>query len=80
MSPPIGKTLLVELLTEELPPKALKYLGEVFGDLIFSGLVRAGLADLDPSRRHAIRTRRAAWPSRLPAYATRGRRARKKKN
>ena len=31
-------TLLVELLTEELPPRALKRLGEVFADLIASGL------------------------------------------
>ena len=32
-------TLLVELFTEELPPKALKVLGEVFADQILNGLV-----------------------------------------
>ncbi len=35
--------LLVELFTEELPPKALLRLGEAFRDLIASGLVRAQL-------------------------------------
>ena len=38
-----SETLLVELLTEELPPKALKRLGEEFGHLIFNGLIQAGL-------------------------------------
>jgi glycyl-tRNA synthetase beta chain len=33
-------TLLVELLTEELPPKSLKLLGQTFADQIFNGLVR----------------------------------------
>ena len=37
------ETLLVELLTEELPPKALQRLGDEFGHLIFNGLVQAGL-------------------------------------
>ena len=32
-------TLLVELLTEELPPKSLKLLGQTFADEIFNGLV-----------------------------------------
>jgi glycyl-tRNA synthetase beta chain len=32
------KSLLVELFTEELPPKALKNLGEAFANEIFSGL------------------------------------------
>ena len=35
--------LLVELFTEELPPKALKRLGEAFRDQIASGLIRAQL-------------------------------------
>ncbi len=38
-------TLLVELLTEELPPRALKQLGEEFARKTFDGLVAAGLAD-----------------------------------
>ena len=36
-------TLLVELLTEELPPKALKTLGQAFADRIVEGLAQAGL-------------------------------------
>ncbi len=36
-------TLLVELLTEELPPKALKALGQAFADRIVQGLSTAGL-------------------------------------
>ena len=38
------KNLLVELLVEELPPKALKKLGEEFGRLLVEGLRGAGLA------------------------------------
>jgi glycyl-tRNA synthetase beta chain len=37
------QTLLVELFTEELPPKALKRLGEAFADGIASGLRAQGL-------------------------------------
>ena len=36
----MSDTLLIELLTEELPPKSLKLLGEVFRDEILNGLVR----------------------------------------
>ena len=36
-------TLLVELLTEELPPKSLARLGETFGNEIINGLVRGRL-------------------------------------
>jgi len=39
------KTLLVELLTEELPPKALPRLGDTFGNVIMKGLADAGLCD-----------------------------------
>ncbi len=35
-------TLIVELLTEELPPKALKRLGEAFADGIVDGLADRG--------------------------------------
>lgn len=38
-------TLLVELFTEELPPKALKRLGESFADVIRAELARAGLLE-----------------------------------
>ncbi len=40
------QTLLVELLTEELPPKALVKLGEAFAAAVFNGL--AGRAFLEP--------------------------------
>jgi glycyl-tRNA synthetase beta chain len=44
----MAESLLVELLTEELPPKALKALGEVFADRILNGLVKANLKLRDP--------------------------------
>ncbi len=37
------KTLLVELFTEELPPKALKRLGEAFAQTLSAGLASRGL-------------------------------------
>jgi len=40
-------TLLVELLTEELPPKALARLGDAFAEGIFKGLVERKLAAPD---------------------------------
>ena len=39
------ETLLVEILTEELPPKALKALGDAFAEGIASGLAQCGLID-----------------------------------
>ncbi|MBE0549650.1 MAG: glycine--tRNA ligase subunit beta, partial [Rubrivivax sp.] len=41
----VTHSLLVELFVEELPPKALKKLGEAFGDALLAGLRRQGLAD-----------------------------------
>ena len=40
----MSDTLLVELLTEELPPKSLRILGEVFQHEVFNGLVRHQLS------------------------------------
>src|SRR6185503_3823170 len=40
-------TLLVELLTEELPPKSLARLGQAFADQVFNGLVQYQLKDTD---------------------------------
>src|SRR5262245_14785958 len=40
-----AESLLIELLTEELPPKALKRLGQEFAAKTLEGLVSAGLAD-----------------------------------
>ncbi|MEI7614049.1 MAG: glycine--tRNA ligase subunit beta [Betaproteobacteria bacterium] len=39
-----AKNLLVELFVEELPPKALKKLGEVFASTLANSLVQSGLA------------------------------------
>src|SRR6267142_2320757 len=46
---PQAKSLLVELLTEELPPKSLAHLGRAFEEGIYDGLVLRGLL-LTPSR------------------------------
>jgi len=54
----------VELLTEELPPKALKRLGEAFADSILKGLTQDGL--IEP----ATQIRRFASPRRLAVHFT----------
>ncbi|GLS04161.1 glycine--tRNA ligase beta subunit [Chitiniphilus shinanonensis] len=43
----MSQTLLIELLTEELPPKALPKLGAVFAQSIFDELARLGFAPKD---------------------------------
>ena len=48
-SPAARKRLLVELGTEELPPKALKGLAQSFASVFFQGLVSAGLAEDNPA-------------------------------
>ena len=47
MSMSDNKNLLVELFVEELPPKALKKLGEAFATLLADGLKAQGLAAAD---------------------------------
>jgi glycyl-tRNA synthetase beta chain len=44
----MSKSLLVELFTEELPPKALKQLGEAFGHRLQDWLIRAQLKSRVP--------------------------------
>lgn len=56
----MSASLLVELFTEELPPKALQQLGAAFGHCLQDGLMRAQLKDRDP---HG--TRCFATPRRL---------------
>ena len=56
----MNASLLVELFTEELPPKALQQLGEAFGLRLQDGLVRAQLKD-----KAAADTRIFATPRRL---------------
>jgi glycyl-tRNA synthetase beta chain len=51
-------TLLVELLTEELPPKALPHLGAVFADKIFNGLVQHHLKLREPADKRSFATPR----------------------
>ncbi len=58
------KNLLVELFVEELPPKALKSLGEAFTQGLLKGLQAAGLAGVD-----AVATPYAS-PRRLAAHIT----------
>lgn len=65
----MSANLLVELFTEELPPKALKRLGEAFADRILNGLVQARLKTRDSGgmRIFATPRRLAAWiPDVLP--------------
>lgn len=45
--PPATEDLLLEIGTEELPPKALRGLGEALAQSLLDGLVEAGLADRD---------------------------------
>ena len=44
-SPSQSATLLIEVLTEELPPKSLRRLGDAFSEGIFAALKSAGLAN-----------------------------------
>jgi glycyl-tRNA synthetase beta chain len=52
--------LLVELLTEELPPKSLKALSEAFAEQIVAEIVRHRLRDRDPSKEVFATPRRLA--------------------
>lgn len=54
------ETLLVELVTEELPPKALPRLGESFGRGVLERLQARGLADADAPWRWFASPRRLA--------------------
>ena len=57
----MSATLLVELLTEELPPKSLARLGEVFLHEVFNGLVKHQLVlDLPENLRGCATPRRLA--------------------
>jgi glycyl-tRNA synthetase beta chain len=55
---PATDTLLVELLTEELPPKSLRQLGQAFADEVLNGLVRYQLKLRDSSARSVLATPR----------------------
>jgi glycyl-tRNA synthetase beta chain len=53
-----AQTLLVEVLTEELPPKALAALAQAFADEILNGLVRRQLKPRDLAGRRVFATPR----------------------
>lgn len=59
-----SKNLLVELFVEELPPKALKSLGEVFCDKLLNHLVKLNLVD----RASVVGSKAFASPRRLAAF------------
>ncbi len=59
-----AKNLLVELLVEELPPKALKRISEAFTDVLFNALRRAGLV----LRQEMTGVRPFASPRRLGVF------------
>ncbi|MGY8523699.1 glycine--tRNA ligase subunit beta [Paracidovorax citrulli] len=70
MSQPLTDSLLIELFTEELPPKALARLGDAFAQGLFAGLGERGLLD-DGAEVTAFATPRrlAALVSRVRAGA-----------
>jgi glycyl-tRNA synthetase beta chain len=65
------QSLLVELLTEELPPKSLKALSEAFMDRLFNELVKSQLAQRDTRGRKIFATPRrlALW---IPGVVSEG--------
>ena len=56
----MSASLLVELFTEELPPKALRSLGEAFAEGIASGLAERGLLETGHERKAFCTPRRLA--------------------
>jgi glycyl-tRNA synthetase beta chain len=56
----MSANLLVELLTEELPPKSLERLGEAFAAGVFEGLKSRGLVDATCKRKAFATPRRLA--------------------
>jgi glycyl-tRNA synthetase beta chain len=57
---PTTASLLVELLTEELPPKALRLLGEAFAEQLVAEIVRHRLKDRVASKQQFATPRRLA--------------------
>ena len=62
--------LLVELFVEELPPKALKKLGEAFANALAESLVAQGLAAADILKATSGAVTNFASPRRLGAHVT----------
>ena len=66
-------TLLVELLTEELPPKALRALSEVFAEQVVGALVKAQLVAPSPALEVYATPRRLAFSVQRVAASAAGR-------
>ena len=66
----MSANLLVELLTEELPPKALKQLADAFAQGIAAGLASRGLVSVDAAREIYATPRRLAV--KIDGVASRG--------
>src|SRR5687767_9490479 len=64
----MAESLLVEILTEELPPRSLRALSEAFAERLHADLTKAGLAQ-SPARSFATPRRLAVL---IPAVAERG--------
>jgi glycyl-tRNA synthetase beta chain len=64
----MAESLLVEILTEELPPRSLRALSEAFAERLHADLTKAGLAQA-PARSFATPRRLAVL---IPAVAERG--------
>ena len=63
----MAETLLVELLTEELPPKSLRALSEAFGAGLVSGLRKSGLTEQADAKVFATPRRLAVMVSGVAA-------------
>ena len=73
-----SQNLLVELLVEELPPKALKGLGQAFAQQLLKGLQQQGLAgDTAEQRGFASPRRLAVWIAGVQAQAANTRQTQK---
>ena len=72
---PKTETLLVEVLTEELPPKALDALGRSFRDHLTNDLEQAGLRTSESAARYFATPRRLAVSSNTLRAPMRSRRA-----
>ena len=66
----MSANLLIELLTEELPPKALKQLADAFAQGIAAGLASRGLVSVDAAREIYATPRRLAV--KIDGVASRG--------
>ncbi len=62
------RNLLLELGTEELPPKALKKLSEAFGQSVFNGLVDAGMVEPAGDNESTGKCKFYATPRRLAVW------------